>query len=102
MQNDITKLIAVVMGNGKAGLKDDLAQTRRDMGELREAIFEQDELIRGLKTSIDEKNKAVVDDAKTKRNEILKTASAAFMTILAAALAFANTYFLWRLTGHFP
>jgi hypothetical protein len=102
IESDLQKMMVAIFGNGRAGLKEETAQVHRDINELREAIFEQDQLIRELKETGKLESKSRADEIKARKNEVLKFILMAALALLGGLVTFANTYFLWRLTGQLP
>jgi len=102
IESDLQKLMVAIFGNGRAGLKEETAQVHRDISELREAIFEQDQLLRELRDARKLETKSRDDEVKARKSEVLKFILTVGLALLAGLVTFANTYVLWLLTGQIP
>jgi hypothetical protein len=102
IESDLQKMMVAIFGNGRAGLKEETAQLHRDINELREVIFEQDQLLRELRDSRKMEAKSRDDEVRARKSEVLKFILMAGLALLGGMVTFANTYFLWRLTGQLP
>jgi len=102
IDDTLCKLTVLLLGNGKAGLKEDVAQLHRDFVEIRSAIYEQDkileELIKAGKEAGADKRKA----EENKKTEILKFVLTTIGVLFAATLQLATVYVLFKLTGQMP
>ena len=102
IEDDLSKLMVVVMGNGKQGLKEDVAQLHRDFVEIRSAIYEQDIALDKLLKSWTEAGADKRKSDENKKSEILKFVLTTIGVLFAGALQFVTVYFLWKLTGQMP
>jgi hypothetical protein len=102
IQKSLDKLTGAVFGNGKMGLKEDVAQSHRDIIELREALYEQDKILEEIRNNEKDVNLEKRKEESSKRSEILKFVLTTVGLLFAGALQFVTVYFLWKLTGNMP
>ena len=102
IEADLSKLMVVVLGNGKQGLKEDVAQLHRDFVEIRSAIYEQDIALDKLLKNWTEAGADKRKSEENKKSEILKFVLTTIGVLFAGALQFVTVYFLWKLTGQMP
>jgi hypothetical protein len=102
IEDDLNKLMVVVLGNGKQGLKEDVAQLHRDFIEIRGAMYEQDKILEEIIKSGKEAGADKMKSEENKKSEILKFVLTTIGVLFAGALQFVTVYFLWKLTGQMP
>lgn len=102
IESDLQKLMVAYFGNGKTGLKEEVAQLHRDFVEIRSALYEQDVLLEEIKKSEKERSSDRAKAEEARRAESIKFIFAILAIIVGGMITFANTYFLWRLTGQLP
>ena len=102
IEDDLNKLMVVVLGNGKQGLKEDVAQLHRDFVEIRSAMYEQDKILEEIIKAGKEAGADKRKSEENKKSEILKFILTTIGVLFAGALQFVTVYFLWKLTGQMP
>lgn len=91
-----------IEGNGKAGLKQDVHDLKRDMEDV---CASSDRIEAKLKEFIDtyHKDKEVSGEGeKNRKNEIFKIVTTNGFQLVQALVGALIIYFLWRLTGQLP
>lgn len=102
IEDRIDHLDKTVNGNGKTGLKQDVADVKRDIEDVCKS---NDRIETQLEEFIAEYRAAQVvktEGDKTRKNEILKIITTNGFQFFQAVVGAVILYFIWRLTGQIP
>jgi hypothetical protein len=101
----LQKIETAIEGNGKSGLKDDVAAVKRDVEDSRAAIYEQDRYLERIEKQVKE-IKATLDSSsegdKNRKLDITKAVMSNGMTFVTMVVNILLIYLIWRVTGQLP
>lgn len=91
-----------IEGNGKAGLKQDVHDLKRDMEDMCASNDRIETKLLEFIAAYHKAQETVGEGDRNRKNEILKIATTNGFQFVQAVVGALIIYFLWRLTGQFP